>query len=269
MPWAPDNFVLALTEGMNEGVGTVSVIQGPPHLILSVGETANMSCDVINTEKTSIHLRYWYMNGSQDFLNDSSRVTVTSNSLTISSVTYNDSGLYICRVRDTDLRLYNGTGTYLSITERSNTPIPYYYLYSLTALVLLLVVILCWRCSPRKESQTQPAEEGDGIRCTQEHDSAELHYSTIMHRPAGQPKREESNAMTGTDEVVYAPVRTSTTYQPFTCDPTDMETDLDATMRMATPYTRHLELGIICLPTSQTPDRRTLVKNQLQPNRIH
>lgn len=227
-----------------------------------------MSCDVRNTEKTPIHQHYWFMNGSWDFLN-SSRVTVTQNSLTISSVTYNDSGLYICQVRDRGLKLHNGTGTYLSITERSDNTTLYYYLYSLIPLVLLLVVILCWRCSPRKESQIQPAEEGDGLTSTQEPDSDELHYSTIMHRPAGQRNREESNAMMGTDEVVYAPVRISTTYQPFTCDPTDMDQDLDATMRMSTPYTRHLELGIICLPTSQTPDYRTLVKNQLQPNQIH
>lgn len=100
------------------GVGTLTVIQDPPFINLSAGDTARMSCDVRNVTAGEIEHQYWhrYINGLRSPLENPSRVTITQNSLIISSVTPKDTGLYICSVRDKYLHPYSGNETYMSVT---------------------------------------------------------------------------------------------------------------------------------------------------------
>lgn len=234
------------------------VIQNPPFLNLSAGDTARMFCDVKNVKVGGTVNHSWHLNGSWEYLENSSRMTVTPNSLTISSVTPDDSGLYICTVRDNNLHPYSGNGTYLSVVTALTTTVTtnitqhrnespsndYLYLYSLIPLILLcLVVILYWRCAARRGSQIPSAEKRDGETCTQENDAGDLHYATILHHPSAGQRSEERNGKKRTDVVEYAPVRIDIPHQPFTGDSTDKDlgNGCYASLRRSTLDSRPLE----------------------------
>ncbi|XP_073474206.1 tyrosine-protein phosphatase non-receptor type substrate 1-like [Aquarana catesbeiana] len=114
----PKILLLGVISVFSAGVGTLTVIQDPPFINLSAGDTARMSCDVRNVTAGEIEHQYWhrYINGLRSPLENPSRVTITQNSLIISSVTPKDTGLYICSVRDKYLHPYSGNETYMSVT---------------------------------------------------------------------------------------------------------------------------------------------------------
>ncbi|XP_069801274.1 neural cell adhesion molecule 1-like isoform X2 [Dendropsophus ebraccatus] len=96
----------------------VTVFQIPPILFALEGESAVMSCRVREDAESLQILDYrWYRSNMHrdHILRNSTRVTITSDSLTISSATPDDNGVYFCTAQDSNLHVYHATGTYLGV----------------------------------------------------------------------------------------------------------------------------------------------------------
>ncbi|XP_075054368.1 uncharacterized protein LOC142140556 isoform X2 [Mixophyes fleayi] len=217
---------------------TVTVVQDPPSLLLEVGQTAQMSCKTEGAENIKILHYYWSMNTSvsSTSLVNSSRVTITPGSLVISSVTTNDTGLYICSVRVSNLNFYIGNETRLLVTEPPTVPAPpdhhHQYLYSLLILIpLLLGLIICWKYSSRTGPRTAPTSPGvmeNESNCTQKDSDTDLHYSTIFPHPAGVRTKPEKTRKRRAEEVEYAPVRIAVPALPVTATHEQSNMDQDS-----------------------------------------
>ncbi|XP_077340623.1 butyrophilin subfamily 1 member A1-like [Lithobates pipiens] len=109
--------LIILLLGIIQGLGSVKVVQHPPVLLLSMGESAQMFCNISGDEKLEILHSYWKRRRSQEVtLEKTPRITITPHSLVIFPVTPRDNGLYICSYRDSSLDSYKGNGTHLMIT---------------------------------------------------------------------------------------------------------------------------------------------------------
>ncbi|XP_063804798.1 uncharacterized protein LOC134983033 [Pseudophryne corroboree] len=181
-----------------------------------------MSCNITRAGNIKILHHYWHINTSEysTALVNSSRVTVMPSSLVISPVTTNDTGRYICSCRDSDLNLYEGNGTHLLVrvpagqtTAAVHPHHPHHhhhrhYLYLLLIPLLISVLLLCWKYSPRKgrrTPETSPDVRGESDR--QEGSDTDLHYSTIFPQPGGVRTMQEASRKRRAEEVEYSPVR--------------------------------------------------------------
>ncbi|XP_073526984.1 uncharacterized protein [Phyllobates terribilis] len=95
----------------------VSIIQDPPVLSIPEGQSAVLSCEMRGAENHQTHHYYWNLNNTNPdhILKNTTRVTIMSNILIISPVTANDTGTYICTVRDFNQHFYQGIGAHLLV----------------------------------------------------------------------------------------------------------------------------------------------------------
>ncbi|KAE8621022.1 hypothetical protein XENTR_v10004657 [Xenopus tropicalis] len=117
---------VGLLLGILSGAVAVGVVQEPPSLSLSVGETALMACTIQGAPSNWIQFIYWKLNGSDAPLQNDSRISITrgpgghTSSLLILSVRPKDSGTYVCEalgLAQGKQVLYSGTGTPLLISN--------------------------------------------------------------------------------------------------------------------------------------------------------
>ncbi|XP_078415779.1 tyrosine-protein phosphatase non-receptor type substrate 1-like [Cetorhinus maximus] len=109
----------------------LKVIQSPSVLSLLIGQTAQINCTLIPGEERVDSVKYFWCrardnpdirgNGSRNFLNKSSRVSVSGDSLVVRRVIVNDSDTYHCVVLKEDPRPWEtfiGEGTKLQVQAK-------------------------------------------------------------------------------------------------------------------------------------------------------
>ncbi|XP_069801045.1 uncharacterized protein [Dendropsophus ebraccatus] len=230
--------------GDNDGTSSVTIVQDPPVLYTPEGESAGLSCKVREAGHLQILYYHWYLNNtdSDRILENSTRVTIMDTSLTISSVTTNDSGIYICTARDTNLHVYQGNGTRLlvqgpDLQDDEQDPHHHRYLYLLPLPLLILFLYWIFRLLAATGAQTPDTKRREKQRWLfffhKKDSDTELHYSTIVPKVKGSPMKSRRE-----EEVEYAAVKIA------------METrDIE---------TRCMDSADVLYATLRTDERRTL-----------
>ncbi|XP_077153953.1 uncharacterized protein LOC143816888 [Ranitomeya variabilis] len=219
------------------GSSAVVVIQDPPVLSVSEGQSAVMSCEIREDEDQQIIYYYWYLNNTHHdrILVNGTRVTIMSSTLIISPVTADDSGLYICTVRDSNVQSYRGNGTHLLVQESTestephdNNLIPDKYLYCFLFIIpLVMVILIYWRFTypPTSGAKAEDRKRRDKKRWRKKDNDEELLYATIFLQPRGAQTMEQMKTRNRREEVEYASVKIATPSLSLLYTPETSSTD--------------------------------------------
>ncbi|XP_073526983.1 uncharacterized protein [Phyllobates terribilis] len=176
-----------------------------------------MSCEMRGAENLQNLHYYWNLNNTNPdhILKNTTRVTIMSSTLIISPVTADDTGTYICTVRDSNVQVYLGNGTHLLIQEsiepKDNNLVLYKYLYCFLFIIpLMMIILIYWRFTFQSTSgaKTQDRKRRNKMRMRKKDNDEELLYTTIFPQPRGAQVMEQMKTRNRREEEVeYASVK--------------------------------------------------------------